>query len=346
MYFRHPVSILIFVICLHVLALASFATDRTVKYDFDGDGKTDIAVYREGLFTPTVRTSSYFYYRKSSTGEIIARPFGAGGDRPAVADYDNDGKADLAIFRSWEETLKYPWEASNYWIEYSTTGAIDVIYQLGYGTIVNRNFVEGPRAELGVYNGRFEGEPTEGCYIRGFIFASGPNLYQKDVTDECQIGGIDRIPALGDYDNDGHSDIAVLVRDRSQRRNATWQIWYSPFVSGFTTPDFSRRFDVDFPIPGDYDGDGRSDLAGGSFIRGRLIWTITYSSTGQTGTFAFGLTGDKVVAADYDGDGWTDPAIFRPSDGNWYIYRTSDANWDVFQFGLATDVLITQPNAF
>lgn len=49
------------------------------------------------------RGQSVFYVLSSLTGATMVLPWGAGGDRPAVADYDRDGKADLAIFRAWEK---------------------------------------------------------------------------------------------------------------------------------------------------------------------------------------------------------------------------------------------------
>lgn len=51
----------------------------------------------------------------------------------------------------------------------------------------------------------------------------------------------------------------------------------------------------------------------------------TGSVTAQQGppfsprTIAWGTAGDIPVPGDYDGDGRMDPAVYRPSTGNWYV---------------------------
>jgi uncharacterized repeat protein (TIGR03803 family) len=78
----------------------------------------------------------------------------------------------------------------------------------------------------------------------------------------------------------------------------------------------------DVPVPGDYDGDGRQDLA--VFRRGEGGWYIEPSSIGAAPIGAYwGVASDRPVPADYDGDGKTDIAVFRPSTGDWYVIPLS-----------------------
>ena len=70
-----------------------------------------------------------------------------------------------------------------------------------------------------------------------------------------------------------------------------------------------------FPVPGDYDGDGKADIA--VFRRSTGVWYIINSRTGTGSSYAWGGSGDMPVPADYDGDGKADVAIFRPSTGVW-----------------------------
>ena len=104
--------------------------------DFDGDGVTDLAVFRPGngtwfifnsgsntfTFTPfgqngdspiegdfdgdsrsdiaVFRPSVGTWFRlNSSNGQFVGIQFGQNGDRPVPGDYDKDGKTDVAVFR-------------------------------------------------------------------------------------------------------------------------------------------------------------------------------------------------------------------------------------------------------
>src|SRR5262245_43752126 len=58
--------------------------------DFDGDGKSDIGVYRDGV---------WFVLRSSNEGGIGITWGGALQDVPVPGDYDGDGKTDQAVYR-------------------------------------------------------------------------------------------------------------------------------------------------------------------------------------------------------------------------------------------------------
>jgi hypothetical protein len=73
-------------------------------------------------------------------------------------------------------------------------------------------------------------------------------------------------------------------------------------------------------VPGDFDGDGRSDLA--TYRSSSGEWRIlTSSSKFQEATvFAWGDAGDLPMPADYNGDRVTDLALYRPSTGTWHLF--------------------------
>ena len=52
----------------------------------------------------------------------------------------------------------------------------------------------------------------------------------------------------------------------------------------------------------------------------------------------WGTAGDLAVQNDYDADGRCDIAVWRPSNGTWYILNSSNGNYRIVQWGTNGDI--------
>jgi Tol biopolymer transport system component len=147
--------------------------------------------------------------------------------------------------------------------------------------------------------------------------------------------------APADYDGDGKTDIAVFRENPNNPDKAVYFIQQSP--------DFSRRevqfgASGDVPLSADFDGDGKSDLSvyrkGANNSQSHFFYRPSSLSGVDFVSIPFGLSEDKPAAADYDGDGKTDAAVFRPSNGVWYIQKSAEGFFAV-QFGTQEDKPVT-----
>jgi subtilisin family serine protease len=91
----------------------------------------------------------------------------------------------------------------------------------------------------------------------------------------------------------------------------------------------------------DFDGDYKTDI---SILNPGTpyYWTSLNSSNGQYVSFSFGQSGDIAVPGDYNGDGKTDRAVFRPSNGNWYIATDMSGAFYGGQFGISEDIPVAR----
>jgi len=242
------------------------ASDRFVSGDFDGDGASDIAIWRPGGF----------YIIPSSTGVGYFEAFGVTGDDPSVVgDYDGDGKTDLAVYRPGPT----PGSAS-YWFYKRSSDGVIVWIQWG---------VNGDYPAPGDYDG--DGRNDVAIQRDG---GSGNGIFYINQTTAgiavISFGTPTDVIVPGDYDGDGRTDIAVV---RDSGGSIVWYIRRSS--DGVTVPYVWGATAIDFPTQGDYDGDGLTDVAiwrpdaGGS-----TFWVA--KSTGGTLVRAWGTTGDYPVA--------------------------------------------------
>lgn len=173
---------------------SSSLNDFFAAADYDGDGASDIAVFRAGTW----------YIIESSTSTIRYEYFGQSGDVPTPNDYDKDGKADISVARS--ENGQRVWYRRN-----SSNGQFSAV-QWG---LSNDAFFAG-RAD---YDGDGAADISVIRNISGqrnfYILRSSDGQFQA-----VQWGLSNDVVKLADYDGDGKTDLAVTRAENGLR------IWY------------------------------------------------------------------------------------------------------------------------
>jgi len=120
-----------------------------------------------------------------------------------------------------------------------------------------------------------------------------------------------------DFDADRVTDLGALYRGRSPLDS----LWYAPGTAGRGPFQIYFGATTDVPVPGDYDGDGKTDAA--IFRPSTGLWYGPRTGAAQIVIqMILGQSGDIPVPGDYDGDGKTDPAIWRPSIGLFFVVKS------------------------
>jgi hypothetical protein len=253
------------------------------RSDFDGDGKTDVSVYRPA--------SGLWYLDNTGTGETQAQ-WGISTDVITPGDFDGDNKTDGAVFRA-SNTPSVP----DFYIFRSSTGTVQGIEWGSIGDIpVVADYDGDNKDDAAVYR------PSTNDY---FVLQSSNGSLKH-----YRFGTLGDSPVPADYNGDGKTDFAVF-----RRSNGNWYIADS-VTNAVTITKWGISTDI--PVFADYDGDNKDDIA--VYRPSDRIWYIRKSSGGEQ-YVQFGADGDIPVPGDYDGDGKYDQAVYRS--GMWYLNRST-----------------------
>lgn len=268
-------------------------------FDFDGDAKTDLAVWRTG-------TSAQWLVINSSTGTLNTTTLGTTNDVPVPGDYDGDWKTDLAVWRP---------STGVWFIRNSTTGTtINQTWGINGDIPVPADYDGDGKTDIAVWR------PSTGVW---FIRNSATG-----TTTAVGWGVNGDVPVPGDFDGDGKADIAAW--------RGSAGAWYIINSSNSSVTTFGWGISGDMPVVGNYDGDGKADIAVWRPSTG--VWYIVNSSNSSTTITGWGVNTDVPVPGDYNGDGKTDIAVWRPGNGNWYILSSLNSTLRVSQHGTMGDV--------
>lgn len=239
--------------------------------DYDGDGTSDIAIFRgtEGLWSVRDLTRIYF---------------GSSSDLPACGDYDGDGTSDITAFRPasalWAArnvTRVYFGSSSDFLIpgDYDGNGTCDIgVFRPSSGLWSIRNVTRvylGAAIDIPV-PGDFSGD---GRTDMG-VFRGSSGLWAiRDIT-RIYFGASSDHLVHGDYDGNG-----------------TWEAGiFRPSSSLWSIRNLTRAYfggASDSPVHADFDGDKEDEM--GIFRDSSGLWSVK-----DLTRFYFGAAGDIPVS--------------------------------------------------
>lgn len=280
---------------------AAPGTSAVVAGDFNGDGKSDLALANAVGRSLSVLLGDGFSILSPAGNLYLGWIPGS----LAAADFNADGRSDLAV-GSFDGVRILLSDGSG---SFAPGGSFAAGERPGPLTVADLN--GDGRSDLIAVNQRSDSV--------SILLGDGSGGFAPATS--FAVGNYPCSVAVSDFNGDAAADLAVLI-------DSGIDILPGDGLGSFGAPSYLSAASLESVIVGDFNGDGLSDLAGpDTGIDGVTI----FLSTG-TGAFASpigfalgGITsGHHVAVADFDGDGRSDMALGSHSSGTISIIMGSD----------------------
>jgi hypothetical protein len=286
--------------------------------DFTGDGKADIGTFTRGS-TGDVFVASSDGTKFNGTSALWHDRFSVGVEIPLSGDFNGDGKADVATFSRGSTADVY--------VALSDGTKFD-----GNGSMWHDYFAANNEVPaVGDFNG--DGKDDIATFTLGsagdvYVALSDGTKFGASALWHGDFGYNAEQPYVGDFNGDGKDDIAVFTRGITGDVYVALSDGTKFAGSGVKWHD-NFAFNTEIPAIGDFNGDGKDDIA--VFTRGSAsdVFVATSDGTKFVGTNVkwhdhFAANDEIPAVGDFNGDGKDDIATFTRGTAADVYVATSD----------------------